>query len=287
MFHKYLVTLMLSAGIIALFNVVALAQLGQLRGHVLFNSADGATVSADKAVVDVYRTDQPGTYNTTTNKEGKFLLVLPNEGIYIITASMQGAEPALLVDVRVGRNTDYELTLAPCNGRRLSLADIEKMMNANEAREVEPQKQQSVGTRKQEQKELGDKQSLDIPSLTESERASAMAAIKALRKLQSVVSVGVTYREYGTRVADAQIAVDEALPNIPESRSGLKDNIKSAMKEYGKALTEWSQNLQFDIKYGSKTTDKTGAAVVRSMWNVAKLDIEAAENSLNCRRSPC
>ena len=117
------------------------------------------------------------------------------------------------------------------------------------------------------------------------EKTAAAGAIKALKALQSVTTIGVTYREYGSRVADAQIAVDEALPDIFDSR--LKDEIKSAMKQYGEALTFWSESLKFDIRYSSDTTDTAGGDVIRSCWKLASSYIKSAELYLNCRRGRC
>jgi hypothetical protein len=53
--------------------VTALAQTGQLRGHVLLKQADGATARAADAVIDVFRTDMSGAYHTKTDKKGEFV----------------------------------------------------------------------------------------------------------------------------------------------------------------------------------------------------------------------
>lgn len=74
---------------------------------------------------------------------------------------------------------------------------------------------------------------------------AALAAIKALRKVDSAVSVGVNLQEYGTRVADAKIAVDEAMPDIPSGE--VKDEIKKAMDAYAEALKFWSDDIRLGI----------------------------------------
>ena len=79
-----------------------------------------------------------------------------------------------------------------------------------------------------------------IPPMTESQKAAATAAIRALRGLQSVAFI-VTNQEYRVRVADAQIAVDEALRSIPNSP--LKDCIKSSMGAYADAQTLWDEAM--------------------------------------------
>ena len=124
---------MLRKSIFAIFAVVALlstafiasAQTGELRGHVIMNQADGTKVPASDVVIDVYRTDISGKYNTKTNKKGEFVFAgLPYVGDYVIGASHPSARPTYLPNVKVGRGTDYEITLAPGDGKRLTLEEI-------------------------------------------------------------------------------------------------------------------------------------------------------------------
>jgi hypothetical protein len=67
--------------------------------------------------------------------------------------------------------------------------------------------------------------------------SAAMEAIKALRKLESATSVGVSFAEYGTRLIDAKAAVDESLSRI--SNVELKSEIELAMGEYSFASQVW------------------------------------------------
>ncbi|MCM3904581.1 MAG: carboxypeptidase regulatory-like domain-containing protein [Pyrinomonadaceae bacterium] len=117
----------------AIFAVVALvstafiasAQTGELRGHVSMNQADGTKAPASDVVIDVYRTDISGKYNTKTNKKGEFVFAgLPYVGDYAVAASHPSARPSYLPNVKVGRGTDYELILSPGDGKRLTLDDI-------------------------------------------------------------------------------------------------------------------------------------------------------------------
>lgn len=107
--------------------LAASAQTGQLRGHVLLKQADGTTVKAAGAQVDVYRTDLSGSYPTKANKNGDFVYAgLPYTGTYVIAASLPNAAPSYQANVKAGREIDYELTLSPGDGRRLTLAEIKK-----------------------------------------------------------------------------------------------------------------------------------------------------------------
>jgi hypothetical protein len=93
---------------------------------------------------------------------------------------------------------------------------------------------------------------------------AALAAIKALRKVDSAVSVGVNLQEYGTRVADAKIAVDEAMTGIPDGE--IKDEIKKAMDTYAEALKFWSD----DIRLGIPTSGQD------FRWTLARAHIDKA-----------
>ena len=124
---------MLRKSFLAIFAVVALlsmtfiasAQTGELRGHVVMVQADGAKVPVSDAAIDVFRTDVSGKYNTKTNKKGEFVFAgLPFIGTYTIAASHPTARPSYLSDIKVGRGNDYELSLAPGDGKRLTLDEI-------------------------------------------------------------------------------------------------------------------------------------------------------------------
>lgn len=107
----------------------ASAQTGQLRGHVLLKQADGTTVKAAGAQIDVYRMDLPGNYPTKANKNGEFTYAgLPYTGTYVIAVSMPNAAPTYQGNIKAGREIDYEITLSPGDGRRLTLDEIKKYM---------------------------------------------------------------------------------------------------------------------------------------------------------------
>jgi tetratricopeptide (TPR) repeat protein len=117
----------LAAAILVVSAVATSAQTGQLRGHVLLKQADGTTVKAAGAQIDVFRTDLPGSYPTKADKSGNFAYAgLPYGGTYIVAASMPNAEPTYQVNAKAGRDIDYELVLSPGDGRRLTLDEIKK-----------------------------------------------------------------------------------------------------------------------------------------------------------------
>jgi tetratricopeptide (TPR) repeat protein len=131
MFRRYLVINLAVAVLFAAAAMSARAQTGQLRGHVKIKQADGTTVPASEAAIDVFRTDLSGTYTTKTNKKGEFVFAgLPFVGTYVVAASHPTATPSWLPNVKVGREVDYELELTPGDGKKLTYDEIKTAMAA-------------------------------------------------------------------------------------------------------------------------------------------------------------
>ncbi|HLE62170.1 MAG TPA: carboxypeptidase regulatory-like domain-containing protein [Pyrinomonadaceae bacterium] len=129
MFRRYLVINLAVAVLFAAAAIGARAQTGQLRGHVKITQADGTSVPASEAAIDVYRTDLSGTYTTKTNKKGEFVFAgLPFVGTYVVAASHPTATPSWLPNVKAGREVDYELVLSPGDGKKLTYDEIKTAM---------------------------------------------------------------------------------------------------------------------------------------------------------------
>src|SRR5258707_8040880 len=129
MFHKHISGILVAAILIASAALTALGQTGELRGHVIMKQADGQSVPVSDAVIDVYRTDVSGKYNTKTNKKGEFVFAgLPYVGTYIVAASHPNAAPTWLPNVKAGREIDYELSLTPGDGKKLTYDQIKAAM---------------------------------------------------------------------------------------------------------------------------------------------------------------
>jgi tetratricopeptide (TPR) repeat protein len=124
--HKYfLMTLTAALSMLLLGAIAAKAQTGELRGHVVTKTADGKTAPVPNAVIDVYRTDVAGKFNTKADKKGVFVFAgLPFGGTYIIAVSAPETAPTYLPGVQVGKGIDYELSVSPGTGTRLSEAEV-------------------------------------------------------------------------------------------------------------------------------------------------------------------
>ena len=118
--RRYFYSIIASA-VLLLAAVGASAQVGQLRGKVFIQQADGTKVPAAGAQVDVYRTDLPGKFPSKANKSGEFVYAgLPYIGTYVIAVSAPNAAPTVRGGVKVGRDIDYEIVMTPGNGQRLT-----------------------------------------------------------------------------------------------------------------------------------------------------------------------
>ena len=127
MMSRYFIGALAVAMLVAVTSVPAFAQVGELRGHVWMQQADGQKVPVADAQIDVYRTDMKAKYNTKTNKKGEFVFAgLPFIGTYTVAASHPTASPNFLPGVKAGRDIDCEITVTPGNGKRLTQEEIEK-----------------------------------------------------------------------------------------------------------------------------------------------------------------
>src|SRR6185295_17860799 len=128
MFRRYFLPMLACVAFVLSTSILACAQNGQLRGHVTLKQADGTVVPAADAIVDVFRTDLAGSYQLKTNKKGEFVHAgIPVIGTYTVAASMPGAQPSWVPNVKAGREDDVKLELSPGDGKRLTLAEIKTL----------------------------------------------------------------------------------------------------------------------------------------------------------------
>jgi len=134
MFRRYFLPVLAGIAFIFSTSLLAAAQNGQLRGVVTLKQADGTTVPAANAVVDVFRWDLPGDFNLKTNKSGEFVHAgLPIQGTYVISVSMPGAQPYYYPNIRLLSDEPLKIQLSPGDGRRLTRADLKTLLAKNSA----------------------------------------------------------------------------------------------------------------------------------------------------------
>ncbi|MDT5121314.1 MAG: hypothetical protein QOC96_796 [Acidobacteriota bacterium] len=153
-FFSFAATLML-----LLSNLAVSAQTGQLYGEVVIQQADGKTVPAAGATIDVYRTDISGKFQTKTDKNGKFIFAgLPFVGTYVVAASAPNARPDAISGVKAGRDVNYKLTLSSGDGRRLTEAEAKTITSAKPSGDGEAPKESAEDRKKREALEAKNKE---------------------------------------------------------------------------------------------------------------------------------
>jgi len=122
---KYFYGALAIAILMAAASMTTLAQVGELRGQVWMQQADGQKVPLAEAQIDVFRTDITGQYNTKTNKKGEFVFAgLPFVGTYTVVASHPTATPNWVGGVKAGREIPVELTVTPGEGKRPTFDEV-------------------------------------------------------------------------------------------------------------------------------------------------------------------
>jgi hypothetical protein len=142
-------------------------------------------------------------------------------------------------------------------------------------------------------------------ALSDAQKEAAKQAIKQLNKLTAATEVGISYRDYGTRIVDMSPDFKEAIGGIPKSE--LRDYLSDALTDHVRAREIWSAMIQ--VEYGdifekafcpdlrkqypemscSATTqysaggrvaridDESKNRILRGIWSAAKVRIGKAE----------
>src|ERR1041385_7249500 len=132
MIYKYFSAVFAVAVLVTFSAVSTPAQVGELRGHVFMQQADGQKVPLADAQIDVYRTDMTAKYNTKTNKKGEFVFAgLPFVGVYTVAASHPTAQPNFLAGVKAGRDIACDITVTPGNGKRFTFDELKTATPTN------------------------------------------------------------------------------------------------------------------------------------------------------------
>src|SRR5687767_9043163 len=114
MVGKYFFGALAIAILVVSAAVTSVAQVGELRGTVMMQQADGQKVPLADAQIDVFRTDIKGEYKTKTNKKGEFVFAgIPFVGQYVVAASHPTASPNFIPGVKAGRGIPVELEVTP------------------------------------------------------------------------------------------------------------------------------------------------------------------------------
>jgi tetratricopeptide (TPR) repeat protein len=123
MFRKCISRAIVLVAAIIISSTVALAQMGQVEGTVKLN---GKPVAG--ALIDIYRTDVKGHWDTKTDKNGHYIhLGLPLAGNFIFIVSGTGLRPMYTV-ARITQQPVVDFTVEAGEGQTLTLEEVQKAM---------------------------------------------------------------------------------------------------------------------------------------------------------------
>jgi tetratricopeptide (TPR) repeat protein len=240
MIRRYIFGTIAATMVLAFAVITASAQVGELRGHVFMQQADGNKVPLADAQIDVFRTDVKGDYHTKTSKKGEFIFAgLPLLGEYTVVASHPTASPNWLAKFRVGRGIPADITVTPGDGRRPTIEDLKnapassgaagsaKSGNSGESAEDRAKREEII----RKNKEIEDKNR----KITESNEV-----------INRTFKAGNEALNAGTLAAK-------------------NNNSAEAIQKYTEAVTQYDQGLAADADQPALLTNKATALKARAI----------------------
>ncbi|HEX6729852.1 MAG TPA: carboxypeptidase-like regulatory domain-containing protein [Pyrinomonadaceae bacterium] len=263
MTHRYLLAAMAVGMLIAFAAVSTVAQVGELRGTVMMQQADGSKVPLADATIDVFRTDIKGDYHTKTNKKGEFVFAgLPFVGEYTIVASHPTAKPNFISKFKVGRQIPAEITVTPGDGKKLTLEDTKSMApsgpaggsggSAPSSESAADRAKREELARKNAEIEAGNKkitESNEVVNRTFKAGNEALTAASAASKSKN-------FTEAIQRYTDAIAQYDQGLAADAE-QPALLTNKAVALK--GRAIDRYNSTITSQMEDAAKTAALEGA----------------------------
>lgn len=129
------------------------------------------------------------------------------------------------------------------------------------------------------------------------EKAAAATALKPFQKLDSSLTVGLTFDDYSTLVGDAQYGLDAYSPSDSRGQQ-IRTHLATAMSAYKAAHDAWNDDIQGDFK-GNRENGKywikqcpeladqfiteylvTASEVEQAGWAVAQEQLAASKSLL-------
>ncbi|HEX8472576.1 MAG TPA: tetratricopeptide repeat protein [Pyrinomonadaceae bacterium] len=125
MITSFISRVAIAALLVCLCAAAASAQVTQASGKVTLKQADGTEVPVKDAIIDFFRTDIAGKFQTKTDKNGRYVHAgIPIQGTFTIAASAPGATPSFITGIPIGQKTSNDFVLSPGDGSRLTLDQI-------------------------------------------------------------------------------------------------------------------------------------------------------------------
>ena len=240
MIRRYIFGTITATLVLAFAVITASAQVGELRGHVFMQQADGNKVPLADAQIDVFRTDVKGDYHTKTSKKGEFVFAgLPFVGEYTIVASHPTATANWLSKFKVGRGVMADITVTPGDGRRPTIEELKsapassgaaagsKSGNSGESAEDRAKREELI----RKNKEIEDKNK----KITESNEV-----------------INRTFKAGNDALSAGSLA-------------SKNNNSAEAMQKYTEAIGQYDQGLAADADQPALLTNKATALKARAI----------------------
>jgi tetratricopeptide (TPR) repeat protein len=273
MISKYLFAVFAVAVLVASAAVTTPAQVGELRGHVFMQQADGQKVPLADAVIDVFRTDVTAKYNTKTNKKGEFVFAgLPFTGTYTIAASHPTATPSFVNGFKVGRDIPCDLVLTPGTGKRLTVEETKAATPSNAGAGSSGASSAESAAEKAKREEL-------IRKNKEIEEANKKitAANETIGRTFKIGNEALTAGNVALKAGNSEEAIQKYTEAITQYDEGLAADAEQPALLTNKAVALKARGVErFNSTIRSKTMDDAakGAAL-----QAAKDDFKAAADS--------
>jgi tetratricopeptide (TPR) repeat protein len=241
MIRKYFFAIVAVAILLCFMALTAVAQNGELRGHVFLQTADGQKVPLADAVVDVFRTDLKAEYHLKTDKKGEFVHAgLPYVGEYTVAASHPSAAPNFVTKFKVGRDILCDIVLTPGDGKRLTLDELKAAGTGSGAPAG------AAGPAK------GGDSGIDKAKLEELKKKNAEIEEKNKKITESNVVINRTFK-----------AGNDAL--IAGMNAGKANNSDEAIQKYTEAVAQYDEGLAADPEQPALLTQKATALKARGV----------------------
>src|SRR5689334_16291527 len=257
--------------LVAIASLTAVAQVGELRGHVWMQQADGQKVPLADAQIDVFRTDMKAEYNTKTNKKGEFVFAgLPFIGTYTVAASHPTARPDFMPGVKVGREIPVELTLSPGDGKRLTFDEIKNAGGASAnppaAGGAAPQPSAEDKAKLEEMKKKNAEIEASNKKITE--------ANEVISRTFKAGNEALTAAGAASKASNSEEAIAKYTAAVAEYDQGLAADPEQPAILTNKAVALKGRGVErFNAAVRSKTLDDAGRAAA---LQTAKDDFKAA-----------
>jgi tetratricopeptide (TPR) repeat protein len=237
MFHRHFFGVLAVAALVVAAAVSTSAQVGELRGHVFMQQADGTKVPLADAQIDVVRTDVKGEYKVKTNKKGEYVFAgLPLIGIYNIGASHPTAQPNVITGVKVGRGLDADIIVGAGDGRRLTSDEIKAASAGGTV---------SGGNSAAANKGGGN-----------SGGGGESAADKAKR--EELIKKNKEIEEGNKKITEANAIINRTFKagNEALTAAGAATNSEEKIAKYTEAITQYSEGLAADEEQPALLTNR-------------------------------